>query len=174
MQKYLVSINDLPPDGKEFVLDDQNIWLEPIKEYKMDCDITKPLNMKVFVMNADDGCLTRGVINGAVTVPCDRCAEDAQVSIDSRFDEYEEIPDEKHAGGDNHVVYDRGAPMLNLAEVAWEQFMLALPSQPLCKADCKGLCPKCGVNLNANACSCEPEEGDSRMAALKNVKINRK
>lgn len=173
MKKYLVSINDLPPDGKDFMIDDQNVWLEPIKEFKMDCTITKPMQMKVFVMNADDGCLTRGVITGAVTVPCGRCAESADVTLNSRFDEYEEIPDEKHAGAENHVIYERGVPMLNLAEVAWEQFMLAMPSQPLCRENCKGLCQTCGTNLNLGSCLCEPDGADPRMAALRDLKIDR-
>lgn len=181
MNKYLVSINDLPPQGKEFDLDDQEIWLEPLREFKMDCRITTPLRCKIFVMSTDDGCLVRGKLTGAVAVPCNRCAEDANVSLDASFDEYEEIPssDGHHTTGDgaheeNHIVFDRGAPMLNLAEVAWEQFMLALPASPLCKQDCKGLCPQCGTNLNIGTCACERDEGDPRMAALRGLSISGK
>lgn len=175
MKKYLVSINDLPPDGKEFTLDDQEIWLDPLSEFKMDCKIDKPLKARLFVMPADAGCLVRGDLAGGVVVPCNRCAEDAHILIDSHFDEYEEIPQQEGKGkqaekSEGHVVFDRGAPMLDLAEVAWEQFMLALPARPLCKTDCKGLCSQCGANLNLGSCSCETSEGDSRMAALKNFK----
>lgn len=172
MNKHLVSINDLPPGGKEFVLDDQNVWLDPIREFKMDCAITTPLKMTAFVMPADSGCLVRGHMEGSVTVPCNRCAENANISLDAKFDEYEEIPEESHAKNDeSHIVFDRNAPMLNLGDVAWEQFMLAMPQTPLCKKDCKGLCPQCGANLNLGPCDCRGDDGDPRLAALRNLKL---
>lgn len=174
MRKYLVSINDLPPDGKEFTLDDQEIWLAPLKEFHMECRIEKPLEARLTVMPAEDGCLVRGTLTGAVVVPCNRCAEDAAVAIDTRFDEFEDIPPEESAPGAvpddaSHVVYDRHAPMLDLAAVCWEQFMLSLPVAPLCKEDCKGLCPVCGTNLNEGECSCVREHDDPRMAPLRDL-----
>lgn len=174
MSKYLVSINDLPPDGKEFTLEDQDIWLAPLKEFKMDCKIEQPLRITLYVMPADEGCLVRGTLTGGVSVPCNRCAEDARVEIDSRFDEFEEIPGGQPRDGkasESHVVFDRGAPMLDLGEVAWEQFMLALPARPLCREDCKGLCPQCGMNLNLGNCSCADDDGDERMAAFRGLKL---
>lgn len=177
MKKYLISINDLPPDGKNFSLDDQEIWLDPLREFKMDCRIEEPLKANLFVMPADSGVLVRGDIEGKVVVPCNRCTEDASVSINTRFDEYEEIPQaNSHAAknGEGHVIYDRGAPMLDLGEVLWEQFMLAMPARPLCREDCKGLCVQCGTNLNLGECSCSQEEGDPRMAAFRQVKIAEK
>lgn len=178
MNKYLISINDLPPGGKEFELDDQEIWLQPLREFKMDCRITTPLKTTVFVQAADSGCVVRGHLTGAVTVPCSRCTEDAAVAIDSHFDEYEEIPENSSAthadSSEGHIVFDRNAPMLNLAEVAWEQFMLALPPRPLCREDCRGLCPHCGINLNMGECECKTEDSDPRLSALRNITINKK
>lgn len=177
MGKNLVSINDLPPDGKEFDLDDPEIWLGPIQEFKMDYKIVEPLHGKVFVQPVDEGVLVRGDLKGVVSVPCNRCAEDATVTINTDFSEYEEIPPEpnsKDEGQKGCIVYQMHAPMLNLAEVGWEQFMLSLPVQPLCKDDCKGLCPECGANLNLDECSCKSETGDPRMAALRGVKVAKK
>lgn len=176
MRKYLVSINDLPPDGKEFTLDDQEIWLAPLKEFHMECRVEKPLEASLTVVPAEEGCLVRGRLSGEVVVPCNRCAEDAGVTIDTRFDEFEEIPPEESAAGADgapdgecHVVFDRHAPMLDLAAVCWEQFMLSLPVAPLCKEDCKGLCPSCGTNLNEGECSCERGHDDPRMAPLRDL-----
>ncbi len=64
--------------------------------------------------------------------------------------------------------------MLDLGGVAWEQFMLAMPVNPLCRPDCKGLCPICGANLNLEACDCHKEEEDPRMAPLRNLKVGKK
>ncbi|MDE5879088.1 MAG: DUF177 domain-containing protein [Desulfovibrio sp.] len=180
MRKYLVSINDLPPDGKEFTLDDQEIWLKPLEEFHMECRIERPLKASITVQPAEEGCLVRGRLTGAVVVPCNRCAEDAGVAIDTSFDEFEEIPPEEKAApagaapdGESHVVYDRHAPMLDLAAVCWEEFMLSLPVAPLCREECKGLCPVCGTNLNEGQCACEREDADPRMAPLRDLASRR-
>jgi uncharacterized protein len=51
-----------------------------------------------------------------------------------------------------------------------EQFYLALPMKPLCREDCKGLCPQCGTNLNTGSCECGPALEDPRLAPLKQLK----
>jgi len=53
-----------------------------------------------------------------------------------------------------------------LEDVVREQVLLSLPSRTLCTADCKGLCPRCGQNLNQAKCSCEEAPADLRWNAL--------
>lgn len=175
MNKHLVSINELPPDGKEFEIDDQSVWEEPISEFKMDYNILEPLKGKFFVQPADEGVLVRGKITGKAAIPCNRCLDQAIVDVNADFSEYEEIPPEtKDIDQHGLIVYQMHSPMLNLDAVAWEQFQLALPVQPLCKEDCKGLCPECGINLNNEQCKCENNTGDPRMAALRGVTVVKK
>ncbi|HUR21173.1 MAG TPA: DUF177 domain-containing protein, partial [Vicinamibacterales bacterium] len=59
---------------------------------------------------------------------------------------------------------------IDLGEVVREQLYLTLPMKPLCREDCKGLCPVCGVNRNRETCTCQQEWVDPRMAALKEWK----
>jgi uncharacterized protein len=59
---------------------------------------------------------------------------------------------------------------IDLREVVREQLYLALPMKPLCREDCKGLCPVCGVNRNRETCTCQQEWVDPRRAALKQWK----
>lgn len=178
MKNNLVAINELPPDGKDFVLNDQGAWQEPIEEFDMDCQIIVPLNMRLHVQRADEGVLLRGTLKGGVSLPCDRCLEDTQYPIDSKIEEYEEIPPEKRKSKEpeeeGYIVYEKHVPMLDLNRVAWEQFMMSLPIVPLCNKDCKGLCPDCGKNLNEGECECLKETGDPRLAILKDVKIGEK
>jgi uncharacterized protein len=61
-------------------------------------------------------------------------------------------------------------PILPFEEIVREQVLIALPMKPLCREDCRGLCPQCGKELNAGACACEHETGDPRLAALKNLR----
>ena len=50
---------------------------------------------------------------------------------------------------------------IDLGQLMQEQFYLALPMKPLCRDDCKGLCPECGTNLNRGTCDCKPRLGRS-------------
>ena len=59
----------------------------------------------------------------------------------------------------------------NLDPLVTEDIFLSLPTKILCSEDCKGLCPKCGVNLNLGKCSCK-KEIDPRLAALKELLDN--
>jgi uncharacterized protein len=54
-----------------------------------------------------------------------------------------------------------------------EQMILALPTRPLCQEDCRGLCPRCGANLNERDCGCNLETGDARLAVLRSIKVRR-
>jgi uncharacterized protein len=57
--------------------------------------------------------------------------------------------------------------ILDLAEVVRQNLLLSLPSSPICRPDCRGLCPYCGQNRNEGSCDCRTEEVDSRWAGLK-------
>ena len=63
---------------------------------------------------------------------------------------------------------------IDLADVIREQFYLALPMKPLCRADCKGLCPTCGSNRNRETCSCRPAWVDPRLEKLKELRTKNK
>ncbi|MGZ7094338.1 MAG: YceD family protein, partial [Candidatus Angelobacter sp.] len=67
------------------------------------------------------------------------------------------------------IGYYQGEGLL-LEDVLREQVLLALPLKVTCRADCKGLCPHCGKNLNHEQCSCSTELEDPRWAALKDVR----
>jgi len=59
--------------------------------------------------------------------------------------------------------------LLDLAEMLREQFYLALPMQPLCRPDCQGLCPTCGIDRNIDTCQCKTEWIDPRLSVLKTL-----
>ena len=59
---------------------------------------------------------------------------------------------------------------IDLGELFREQILLAIPMTPLCREECKGLCPVCGADLNAGECSCERGEIDPRWSALADLK----
>jgi hypothetical protein len=53
-----------------------------------------------------------------------------------------------------------GAAFVDLTGDLREAILLALPSHPLCRAECRGLCPRCGADLNRGPCGCPPADDD--------------
>lgn len=65
---------------------------------------------------------------------------------------------------DDYLIVD--SEKLDLEPLAVEELYLGLPMRELCSEDCRGLCPKCGKNLNEGPCSCPEREPDPRFAIL--------
>lgn len=107
----------------------------------------------------DDGlkCVTRGKIKCRKQFSCDRCLTLATVNQVIDFDEEIEGAD---------IVDD----CVELTELVRDNLIASQPIQSLCKADCRGLCPVCGKNLNDGACECEKFKVDPRLAPLMNFK----
>jgi len=63
---------------------------------------------------------------------------------------------------------------IDLTRALREQILLSIPPSPLCSEDCKGLCPKCGKDLNEGECGCDRTVMDPRWAALKGIQLETK
>ena len=62
---------------------------------------------------------------------------------------------------------------IDLSPAVREQILLSVPAAPLCGEDCKGLCPKCGKDLNEGDCGCDRSVIDPRWAALKGIQLKK-
>lgn len=67
---------------------------------------------------------------------------------------------------DDEETYPLGADFLDLAPMARDAILLALPLAPLCRQDCPGLCPACGTDLSVDRCRCEQAVPAGPWAAL--------
>ena len=61
---------------------------------------------------------------------------------------------------------------IDLLKDVQSEIVMAIPMQPVCSKQCRGLCPQCGGNLNETTCSCKDQNVDPRLAVLKNLKID--
>lgn len=117
-----------------------------------------------------------GKIEGNAEIDCTRCLE--PVARPLRIDFVVEFLTEGEMGRDGEhelKLSDLDADQLesdqlDLDLVVREQILLDIPEQFFCKENCKGICPKCGENLNLIDCKCGQDEFDPRWAALKNLK----
>lgn len=117
----------------------------------------------------------RGSLQTSVELRCDRCLGPVPVPVNVDFvanfvrpsDPAAEAK-ELHEEDLEVAVYDGDS--VDLDEIVREQILLALPARQLCRDDCRGLCPSCARNLNAESCDCARQETDPRWAALADLK----
>lgn len=197
MSEVWLSLKDIPAEGREFSFSDPGLWAGPCAEFGLACEVREPLLGELEVLPQKDGYLLRGRLTGQVALPCDRCAEDALVTVEQYFDEFEPLPlpqEPKTARSRRQAAQGRGQAAsedqdqeeqdstllretpggveLDVGGLFWEQFLLALPVKPLCTEQCSGLCDTCGWNLNRGPCDCPEDEGDPRLAALRDMKLS--
>jgi uncharacterized protein len=112
----------------------------------------------------------QGTLHGRVLGTCARCLEEYGFDLDRPF-VFVLTPRTAALGGtrlspdDMALSYYEGEE-IDLTPLVHEQAMLALPTRPLCSEDCRGLCSRCGANLNAGPCGCPAAPADARLAAL--------
>jgi uncharacterized protein len=108
-----------------------------------------------------------GRVEGTAVGECRRCLTDVStpVSFDAHLIFAEEGLDDEDDTSDAYL-FDPGERSLDLRPAVREEWLLAAPAFPLCREDCKGLCPRCGADLNEGPCACPPEH-DGRWATLR-------
>lgn len=94
---------------------------------------------------------------------CDRCADEIHKKMSFDLNKILVSSLANDVDYDDYIVVENG--VLDLDELISEEVQLFLPSKMLCKDDCKGLCYKCGKNLNYEKCNCK-KDVDPRMEAL--------
>jgi uncharacterized protein len=117
-----------------------------------------------------------GRVRATLELECSRCLEPFQIPVDVAFDMLFLPASENTGDGEREVAEeDLGVSyykedVIDVAEVIREQLYLALPMKPLCREDCKGLCPVCGINRNRETCSCQNEWVDPRLEPLRKMR----
>jgi len=117
-----------------------------------------------------------GKLDATMEVSCARCLDPVTHSVDWAFDLlYRPLGVDRRAEevsiteADTEIGYYEGDGLL-LEDVLREQVLLATPLKLVCREDCKGLCPQCGIDRNTASCTCE-KPIDPRLAALKGLKL---
>lgn len=139
-----------------------------------DVKVVAPFHGRLQLMRVGSGILVTGQLETRLELECTRCLTPFQTTV--RFEIEEEFsptldvnsgawlpqdPDQDEATliDERHI--------LDLGEVMRQDLLLSLPPSPVCRPDCRGLCPICGQDRNEVRCDCEPEASDPRWAGLK-------
>jgi len=129
--------------------------------------VSEPVLISGTVRNTADVLIMQGSITTCLHGICDRCAvaftQEVEIPVDVVLTE--ELSNED---SEDEWVFPLEAGAADLEEIVRTVFVLNLSPKLLCKPDCKGLCFRCGKNLNEGPCGCQ-KEPDPRFAALRQL-----
>jgi uncharacterized protein len=115
-----------------------------------------------------------GTVRADVGMRCSRCLTEFTAPVTAPIEELflqthdvtSGLPVTSEEADDADLLTIDRNHIVNLAEPIRQTLLVNLPLQPLCRADCAGLCPQCGKNWNEGPCDCVTETVDPRLAAL--------
>ena len=176
----VLEIDEITEEGLQLAWDEEvpslMVYLASLS--RIDFSFEKPLHTEAKVWKVGQSFFLRGNVTTTLRLTCVRCLNDFSFPLFSSFDltlsPLKKAPAEEEVElkeEDLESNFFEGGE-IHLSEIACEQVFLEIPYKPLCREDCRGLCPVCGKDLNLSACHCIPENSESAFSALKNLKLS--
>jgi uncharacterized protein len=137
-----------------------------------DVELAGPVHIHLDLFRAGDSIRVQGDFHGRLAFVCVRCLAPGQADLMGRLEIYcekregELSPEDRLALEEGGVVFHDGK-VLDLFDEIRQSILLEIPWYPVCRPDCRGLCPRCGADLNAGPCGCGGPPGDPRWSALR-------
>lgn len=175
-----LKVDDITADVKRLSFSEPETQINHIlaqgrlKEYRLE----KPVSVTVSYYRAGTELVFEGELFARGEALCARCSEEFSSANERPF-RFVLAPRALgwHEEGDldeedlEFSLYD--GDEVDLTPLIREQLFLALPTRPLCREDCRGLCSRCGANLNVRQCACPSEGAEARLAVLRSLKAER-
>jgi uncharacterized protein len=147
--------------------------LNPVDER---VSLAQPAEVKGTVRRTGEGVFVNGHVETRAQLECDRCLKPLELPVSADF-ALDYITGAVYESGSTAALSEEELSVsvfdgesIDLDEIVKEQVLLAVPARTLCREDCKGFCPDCGIDLNTGQCNCAADEVDPRWAALKSFK----
>ncbi len=151
--------------------------------YRFECEIPRqpgddtvvfaePAKVEAVLTSTGDSILADVSAKATAGLRCGRCLEAFDLPVKTQFRvEFREGADSQ--ADENEVVRYSG-DYIDLSDEVRQNIMVLLPIKPLCDEACKGLCPRCGANLNTRQCACDSSLQDVRWSVLERLGAGRK
>ena len=135
------------------------------------CPVSDSKPVTFYIENVGDRTLVlSGEAEFTLMIPCDRCLEPVEVpfqlSIERTLDM--NLTDEERIANLDEQPYLQGYN-LDVDQLVRDELLLNLPMKVLCDEDCKGICNRCGANLNHETCDCDRISLDPRMYVIQDI-----
>lgn len=112
--------------------------------------------------------LIQGETDVTIAIPCDRCLEDVDREYHIVIDKEIDLTGTSEENSMEELNYMIGTS-LDVDQLIFGEILVSWPMKVLCREDCKGICKRCGANLNMTECQCQKTEPDPRMAAIQDI-----
>jgi uncharacterized protein len=135
-----IYFRNIPPEGLAINSAFSHVLVDQREED--DLRFIEPFHLKGNVYKAQDELIVNIRAKGKYHSFCSRCLCEVDQPYETQCDLFYDIP-------------AKGANFIDIADDIRQEILLNLPPIILCRPDCKGICPGCGVNLNENKCQCK-------------------
>ncbi len=163
-----VVVDEIPSDGLNWKsLEEGSSFL--IKEEGL--SFLSPVKVDVWLVKEKEKVSVKGRVDTELKLACSRCLEPCRHSLSTQLElTYYPLSSRVEGNGelkedDLSLNYYREG-IIDVRDDVREAILLSLPLQPLCRPECRGICPHCGHNLNNEECECREEQIDPRLAKL--------
>lgn len=136
--------------------------------YGISYPVSEPVRASGTVRNTAGVLMMSGSISTCIHGICDRCASPFDREVSFPLDGVVLVTEMANEENEDEWVFPLEGDSADLEDIVRTVFVLNLSSKLLCREDCKGLCSRCGKNLNEGPCNCQ-KEMDPRLAALKQL-----
>jgi uncharacterized protein len=129
--------------------------------------IAGAVGVELDAVSSIDGISVTGTVRVPWTAACRRCLTPvsgvATIAVDEEYQD---------AVGPDDDAFEIDGDQIDLAVPVREYVLLELPTDPLCRDDCAGICPQCGADRNETSCDCDTTVRDERWAALDDLRLD--
>ena len=178
-----IHVERMPASGLEATFEVPYTEFEVLREMVQtgDCVFLSPVVTCLKTIRVRDMVEVKGWVCFSVRLNCSRCLNEFETVLKNDFavvfvreiPEPEKTADEIALNDEDLGLIAFFGDQIDLHEAVQEQAVMAFPIKFLCRPDCRGLCPKCGADLNQGDCTCEKPTGHPAFTALKNFKIQK-
>ena len=174
----IIDLKSLDRGPRHFDLLFKPDWWRRDEENGQILGLDGSMGCQIDAASAGAGYVLNGRLSALLIVRCDRCLEPfrRKLNFEFRLFLFSRLPDpdknEFELMKDDMDVHIVKGYKVDLNEMIREQIYLSLPMKSLCREDCSGLCPDCGINLNKERCKCRRGEGHPGFSKLKALKLD--
>lgn len=172
-----IIINNIPDEGLKISLHKDGDWFQDLLPEKEKKDFSiEGIEVSCHAKKIRDTVFIDGSMETTVAANCCRCLEATHLPVKTSF-RYVFVPEKNGSKKEDELSAEDleygyyQDDVIDLDALIFEQVMLQIPIKVLCMDTCKGLCPQCGMNLNAANCGCHTEHVDERLAVLKEFRV---
>ena len=167
-----IRVRDIEESTREFSFEEPTGDLNPLLSGPVsDYQLCGAASARVNCYRASQDLFFSGEVKSHVMGRCARCTESFEFELHTPLD-FVLVPRDGRWSDEELEAQDvdsYAGEEVDLSPIVRERVLLSLPTLPLCREGCRGLCPRCGVNLNTSPCDCVSEPGDPRLAVLRHL-----